>query len=134
MTDLSNFIPTSDTITVLLKNPTTDEYIKKDDGTEMSITVYATHSKEYKAAMHEQTNKRIAKAQKLKKNMTFSAEDIETATIEILAKTTKDWDVQFNKKSLKFSVAEAISLYEKLPFVREQVAEAQEDYTSFLKL
>ena len=132
MADLSQLVPTSDIITVLLKHPVTDEILKKDDGTEMSITVYATHTKEYKAVIHEQTNKRIQKAQKNKK-IVFSAEDIEIASVEVLAKTTKEWDLQFNKKPIKFSVAEAIDLYQKFPWIKDQVTEAQEDYTSFLK-
>jgi len=132
MADLSQLVPTSDIITVLLKHPVTDEILKKDDGTEMSITVYATHTKEYKAVIHEQTNKRIQKAQKNKK-IVFSAEDIEIASVEVLAKTTKEWDLQFNKKPIKFSVVEAIDLYQKFPWIKDQVTEAQEDYTSFLK-
>lgn len=130
--DLSNLLPTSDTITVILKHPVTDDVLMKDDGVEMSVTVYAPHSKEYKAALYEQTNKRIQKAQKSKK-ITFTAEEIELTTVELVAKTTKDWDLIFNKKPLKFSVAEATDLYQKLPWLKDQVLEAQEDYTSFLK-
>ena len=130
--DLSTLLPTSDTITVILKHPVTDDVLMKDDGTEMSVTVYAPHSKEYKAAIREQTNKRIQKAQKNKK-ITFTAEEIDTASVELIAKTTKDWDLIFNKKQLKFSVAEATDLYQKLPWLKDQVIEAQEDYTSFLK-
>lgn len=130
--DLSNLLPTSDTITVILKHPVTDDVLMKDDGVEMSVTVYAPHSKEYKAALYEQTNKRIQKAQKSKK-ITFTAEEIDLTTVELVAKTTKDWDLIFNKKPLKFSVAEATDLYQKLPWLKDQVLEAQEDYTSFLK-
>ena len=131
--DLMNLQPTTDTVTILLKHPVTDEILKKDDGTEMSITMYATHSKEYKAAMHEQTNKRLLKSQKAKKNVIFTAEDIDSSTIEVLAKSTKEWDLQFNKKPLKFTIDEAINLYQKFPWIKEQVSEAQEDFTSFLK-
>jgi len=130
--DLSSLIPTTDTITVLLKHPVTEDALTKDDGTEMSITVYAPHSKEYKAALHDQTNKRIQKAQKTKK-VTFTAEEIDLASVELIAKTTKEWDLIFNKKPLKFSVAEATDLYQKLPWLKDQIVEAQEDYTSFLK-
>jgi hypothetical protein len=130
--DLSTLVPTSDIITVLLKHPVTDEILKKDDGTEMSITVYAIHAKEYKAVIHEMTNKRMQKIQRNKK-VVFSAEEIEMAEIEVLAKTTKEWDLQFNKKPIKFSVAEAIDLYQKFPWIKKQASEAQEDYTSFLK-
>jgi len=130
--DLSKLIPTDDTIVVTLKHPLTEEALIKDDGKEMTITVYAPHSATYKAAVHEQTNKRIQMASKGKK-VTFTAEDIEAATLDLLAKTTKEWNIQLNGKSPKFSVAEAVELYSKLPWLKAQILEAQEDFSAFLK-
>jgi hypothetical protein len=132
MADLFNMIPTDDTIVVNVKHPLTEEPLTKDDGKEMTITVYAPHSSAYKAIVHEQTNKRIQKAAKGKK-ITFTAEELENTTLEMLAKTTKDWSIQLNGKSPKFSVAEAFDLYNKLPWLKQQVLEAQEDYSAFLK-
>jgi hypothetical protein len=132
MADLFNMIPTDDTIVVEIKYPGTEELLTQDDGKPMTITVYAPHSSVYKTVVHEQTNKRIQKAAKGKK-ITFTAEELESATLEMLAKTTKDWDIQLNKKSPKFSVAEAMELYNKLPWLKQQVLEAQEDYSAFLK-
>ena len=129
--DLSTLVPTDDTIVVTIKHPVTDEPLTKDDGKEMTVTVYAAHSAQYKAVMHEQTNKRIQKAAKGKK-LSLTAEDIENATLELLSKTTKDWNIQLNGKSPKFSVGEAIDLYSKLPWLRQQVLDAQEDFASFL--
>lgn len=133
MADLFNMIPTDDTITVELKHPVTEDALVKDDGKPMSITVYAPHSSIYKTQMHEQTNKRIQKAAKGKK-VTFTAEELENAMLELLAKTTKDWSIQLNGKSPKYSVAEAMDLYAKLPWLKQQVLEAQEDYSAFLKV
>lgn len=133
MADLFNMIPTDDTIVVELKHPVTEEILTKDDGKPMTITVYAPHSSVYKSQMHEQTNKRIQKAAKGKK-VTFTAEELENTTLELLAKTTKDWSIQLNGKSPKYSVGEAIELYAKLPWLKQQVLEAQEDYTAFLKV
>lgn len=130
--DLSKLIPTDDTIVVTVKHPITDEALTKDDGKEMTITVYAPHSAQYKQVVHEQTNKRIQKAAKGKK-LTFTAEDIEQTTLDLLAKTTKDWNIQLNGKSPKFTVAEAVDLYAKLPWLKQQVQDAQEDYSAFLK-
>lgn len=130
--DLSKLIPTNDVIVVTVKHPMTEEALVKDDGKEMTITIYAPHSSEYKSAVHEQTNKRIQKASKGKR-ITFTAEEIENATLDLLAKTTKDWNIQLNGKSPKFSVAEATDLYGKLPWLKAQILEAQEDYSAFLK-
>lgn len=130
--DLSKLIPTDDVIVVTVKHPVTEEVLLKDDGKEMTITVYAPHSAQYKSAVHEQTNKRIQKASKGKR-ISFTAEEIENATLELLAKTTKDWNIQLNGKSPKFSVPEAMDLYSKLPWLKSQILEAQEDYSAFLK-
>ena len=131
--DLQSLIPTDDTIVVELKHPVTEEPLIKDDGKPMTITVYAPHSSVYKAQMHEQTNKRIQKASKGKK-VTFTAEELENTTLELLAKTTKDWSIQLNGKSPKYSVGEAVDLYAKLPWLRQQVLDAQEDFSAFLKV
>lgn len=131
--DLQSLIPTDDTIVVELKHPVTEDLLLKDDGKPMTITVYAPHSTIYKSAIHEQTNKRIQKAAKGKK-ITLTAEDIENATLELLAKTTKDWSIQLNGKSPKYSVGEAMELYAKLPWLKAQVLDAQEDFSAFLKV
>lgn len=130
--DLLNLIPTDDIIVVSIKHPLTEEVLLKDDGKEMTVTLYAPHSAQYKAVVHEQTNKRIQKAAKGKK-ISFTAEEIESATLDMLAKTTKDWNIQLSGKSPKFSVVEATDLYAKLPWLKNQLLEAQEDYSSFLK-
>ena len=131
--DLQSLIPTDDTIVVELKHPVTEELLTKDDGNPMTITVYAPHSSVYKSQMHEQTNKRIQKASKGKK-VTFTAEELENTTLELLAKTTKDWSIQLNGKSPKYSVGEAMDLYAKLPWLKQQVMDAQEDFSAFLKV
>ena len=133
MADLFALIPTDDTISIVVKHPITDEPLVKDDGKEMTITVYAPHSGQYKAVLHEQTNKRIQKASKGKR-VTFTAEELENVTLELLAKTTKDWNIQLNGKSPKFSVTEAVDLYSKLSWLKQQVLDAQEDYSAFLKV
>ena len=133
MADLFNMIPTDDTIVVTIKHPVTEEVLTKDDGKEMTITVYAPHSSTYKATIHEQTNKRIQKASKGKK-ISFTAEELENTSLELLAKTTKDWSIQLNGKSPKYSVGEAMDLYAKLPWLKQQVMDAQEDFSAFLKV
>ena len=42
MSDLNDLVPTSDTIDVVLKHPTTGEILTNDDdGSQMTVTVYA---------------------------------------------------------------------------------------------
>ena len=130
--DLNSLIPKSDTLAVDIKHPLTGEVMKKDDGSDMTITVYLPHSKEYKASVHEQNNKRIQRAQKGKS--VYTSEDLEEATLDLLSKTTKEWNIQLDGKSPKFTVEDARALYDKLPWIKGQVLQAQEDLTSFLTI
>jgi hypothetical protein len=128
--DLSNFIPKSDIGTFEIRHPITGEILAKDDGTEMSVTVYLPHSKEYKAVVHEQNNKRIARAQKGK--TVYTSEDLDEAVSELLVKTTKDWNIQLDGESVPFSQEKAREIYAKLPWVKAQVMQQQDDLTNFL--
>jgi hypothetical protein len=129
--DLSNFIPTSDTAVFELRHPITGEVLVKDDETQMTVTVFLPHSKEYKATVHEQNNKRIARAQKGK--TAYTSEDLEEATLELLVKTTKDWNIQLNGESVPFSVAKAREVYDKLPWVKAQILQQQDDLVNFMR-
>ena len=123
--DLMNLVPTTDEIEVVLKHPATFETLKNDDGSEMTITVYAPHSKEYKAAVHEQTNIRIKQMQKSgRNNTTITAEELEAASINMLAKTTKGWNITFEGKKPKFAVDTAKTIYDKVFWIKDQIEEA----------
>jgi hypothetical protein len=130
--DLLDFKPKSDTIEVILNHPATLEPILKADGTEMSITVYAPHSKVYKDALHEQTNRRLQKAQKTKK-FSMTSEEVEQSSLEVLARVTKEWDIVLGGKTPKLDIQSATELYRDYPWIKDQVEEAVNDNASFLK-
>ncbi len=128
--DLSKFIPKDDTITIDLE--VRGQKLLKDDGTQMTITVYLPHSAQYKAVTHEQTNKRIQRLAKGKKAQPYTAQELEEMTIDLLVKTTKDWNIQLNGKSPKFTEAAAAEVYAKLPWLQSVVTEAQQEYMDAL--
>jgi hypothetical protein len=130
--DLLDLKPKTDTIEVILNHPVTLEPIVKADGTEMSITVYAPHSKVYKEALHEQTNRRLLKAQKSKK-FTMTSEEAEQSALEVLARVTKEWDIVLGGKTPKLDFQSAVDLYKEYPWIKDQVEEALNDNASFLK-
>ena len=129
--DLSTLIPKDDTLVVELKHPTKGDVLLKDDGKPMTVTVYGPHSTFYKQVIYDQQDARIKRAQK-KIKQDFTAKDFEELTINLLAKTTKDWDIQIDGKTPKFSEEAAKDIYAKLPWVKVQVLELQEDFDSFL--
>ena len=130
--DLMNLKPTSDTVEVLLVHPSTLESLTNQDGSEMSITVYAPHTKEYKAVMHEHTNKRIAKASK-RKATNFSAEELESATIDLLVRTTAAWDITYDGKKPKLTPALCKEVYTNLFWIKDQIEEAVADSVDVTK-
>lgn len=130
--DLKNLTPTSDTVDVTIVHPTTFEPLTNDDKSEMTITMYAPHSKEYKAAVHFQTNKRLKQAQG-KKKVDITAESIEEATLEVLVKTTKSWNITYDGKKPKCSADTAKEIYEQVFWIKDQIEEAVADSLDFTK-
>ena len=130
--DLKDLTPKSDEIVVVIKHPSTGEPLKNDNKSEMTITIYAPHSKEYKKVLHEQTNKRLKKMQS-KGNKDITAEEIEEATLEALAKTTKEWNITYGGELPKLTLAKAREVYEDVFWIRSQIEGAIEDSLDFMK-
>ena len=130
--DLMNLKPTSDTVEVKLVHPNTGDQLKNDDKTDMTITVYASHSKEYKSAMHEQTNKRL-KAMQGNKRLDFKSEEIEGATLTLLSRVTASWDITYGGEKPKLTVARAKEVYGEVFWIKDQIEEALADSLDFTK-
>ena len=130
--DLMNLKPTSDTVEVTLTHPNTGATLKNDDKTPMTITVYASHSKEHKEVLHEQTNKRLRAMQSGKKQ-DFTAQDIEEATLTLLSKITASWNITYGGENPKLSVAKAREIYDEVFWIKAQVEEALAESLDFTK-
>ena len=130
--DLKDLTPTSDTVDVNIVHPTTLEPLLNDNSEPMVITMYAPHSKEYKAAVHEQTNKRLKQAQS-KKKVDLTAEDIEDATLDLFAKTTKSWNITYDGEEPNFSVSKAKEIYSEVFWIKDQIDEAVSNSLNFKK-
>lgn len=114
--DLADLKPKSDTVEVILKHPKTEEVLMNPDGTEMTITVYLPHSKEHKKARHKRTDLFIKKG---KQNLT--AAEIEDLGTELLAETTKEWNITFNGEKPKLNMGNAKKVYEEVFWIKPQV-------------
>ena len=130
--DLMDLKPTSDTVDVFLKHPTTFEPLNNEDGTQMVITLAAPHSKDYKSAVHEQTNKRLKQSQ-AKKKVDFTSEDLEESTLTLLAKVTKSWKITYGGVKPQFSVPKAKEVYAEVFWIKDQIEEAVADSLDFTK-
>ena len=130
--DLMSLKPASDTIEVTLKHPNTGDVLCNDDKTPMTITVYASHSKGYKSAMHDQTNKRL-KAMQTGKKQEITSQDMEEAGLALLVKITLGWDITYDKEKPKFTPAKAKELYDGVFWIKDQIEEALADSLDFTK-
>ena len=130
--DLMDLKPTSNTVEVKLKHPNTGVVLKNDDNTDMTIVVYASHSKEYKELIHEQTNKRL-KVMQSSKNTNVTSQDMEKATLDMLSKITCGWNITYNKEQPKLSIAKAKQLYDEVFWIKDQIEEALADSLDFTK-
>ncbi|MDB4512065.1 hypothetical protein N9060_01245, partial [Arenicella sp.] len=116
--DLNDLTPKSDVIEVTLKHPNTGKTLKNDDGTKMTITLHAPHSKPYKSAIHEQTNKQLKKARGSNK-IDVTAEELELSTLELLVRATKEWNITYKGKIPP--VSDAAEVYETVFWIKDQI-------------
>jgi len=130
--DLKDLTPNLDDVVVTLKHPSTGVVLKNDDETDMTITVYALHSKEYKKAQHEQISKRLKDAQESETTEVDYA-DIEEATLDVLSKVTKSWNITFGKGQPKLTVATAKSIYDEVFWIKDQIEEVVSASLTFMK-
>ena len=129
--DLKDFAPKSDDVEVTVKHPVNGEPLTNKDGSDMVIVLHAPHSKVYKEAMYEQTNKRLKAAQS-SGDMNLTAQDLEQASLELLSKATKSWDITYDDKQPKLTVAKAKAIYEELFWLKPQLEEALNNSQAFM--
>jgi hypothetical protein len=66
-------------------------------------------------------------------NKDITAEEIEEATLEALAKTTKEWNITYGGELPKLTLAKAREVYEDVFWIRSQIEGAIEDSLDFMK-
>lgn len=130
--DLMDLKPKSDVVEVFLVHPTTMETLLNEDGSEMTITVAAQHAKEYRAAIHEQQDRRIKALQK-KSNLNYGAADLEKDAIDLITKITKEWDITYGGEKPKLTVGKAKEIYTEVFWIRSQIEEALNNSLDFTK-
>lgn len=124
--DLINYTPKSDTVEVILTNPNTGEIFVNDDGSEMSITVWAPHSKPYKEASYDFVDEKIAQG-----NKNFTARELDEKSLRLLSKITKEWDITFSGEKPELTEEKAREVYERVFWIKGQVEKAIDESVVF---
>lgn len=127
--DLMSLTPVSDTIEVKIVHPVTREPFLNDDGSQMSLELYAPHTKQYKAAVYKQASTRI-KASNLEE---LDFETLDTAGVELLASITKEWNITYDGKQPKLTPEKAKEVYDKIFWLKAQAEEGINSFEVFTK-
>lgn len=123
--DLKSLVPVSDTVEVTIKDPENLlETLFNDDGTPMTITLYAPHTKKYKKVLFEQ----YSGTEKLK-DLDF--ETLEDLNIRVLAKVTKSWDITWD--GTKPDISQAEDIYRTLDWLKTQIEGGIANFQVFTK-
>ena len=128
--DLKELTPKSDEVEVIVKHPVNGEPLTNKDGSNMTIVLYAPHAKVYKEAMYDQTDKRLKSAQGTG-DMSIKAKDLEEASLELLAKSTKSWNITYDDEQPKLTESKAKELYTELFWLKPQLEEAIDSFEAF---
>jgi len=101
------------------------------------INVLGKDSDEFQKVSRAQSKKRMAKMTKggfRVQNMTPPPEEIEADGMELLARCTKSWSgVIVEGKEIEFSYKNALMIYGRFPWIKEQVDTAIGDRANFIK-
>lgn len=133
--DLSTVHNPEELATMELRHPVSDEVIMHGEGDEqrpMTITIYGTDSQHVRNVQRAQQDRRLQKAQRMGR-VNATAEAIEASTLEILAKSIKDWDITVHDEQPDYSQNAAIALLKEFPWIREQVDNFMSDRANFTR-
>lgn len=135
--DLSTLEPTTDSVSVPLRHPTTNEKLfwedepgQPDKSKPVTVNIVGMDSEAFRTRHRAIINKRLNAGKKAK----ITAEEIESESIDTIAVCITGWQhVGLDKKPLEYSRANAKVLLTRLPWLREQLDEAIADRANFLK-
>ena len=101
------------------------------------INVLGKDSDEFQKISRAQQKKRMAKMTKggfRVQNLTLAPEEVEQDGLELLAKCTRSWTgVVIEGKEIEFSHDNALMVYDRFPWIKEQVDMAIGDRANFIK-
>jgi len=100
----------------------------------ITIRVLGKDSDEFRRISQAQSKKRLSKMTKGGfRNATVSPEEIEQDALDLLASVTKSWNnVVIDGQPVGFSKENALMVYERFPWIKEQVDTAIGDRANFI--
>lgn len=131
--DLSNLEKTSDTVTVELVNPHDFTPITLEDGSPMIVVAYGKFSEQYKRIQTKQQDTRLKRAQRSGGRAPVSAAELAAERLNLVVACVKSWNIVVDGETPECTPANIQSIFERMPWLRDQVEEAMEETQRFLK-
>lgn len=112
-----------------LKHPVDESTLETEKGP-MQILLVGTDSSTYRNILKNRARQRLNQ----KKSTKIDLDEAELKGIQLLAKCTLDFiNILDDGKYVKYTYEDAIKLYQKYPWIKEQVDEFMSDRSNFLK-
>jgi len=116
--------------TMEVVHPITGEPLLDSNGEKVTITLLGVDSTVMRQAMSDRAKKQLA----AKSKQSISLDEAEKMSAELLAKITLSWSgLTENGQPIEFSYANAVDLYTKYSWIRQQVDSFTTDRANFYK-
>ena len=117
-----------------LRSPVDDAVLRDEKtGEPVTVNLVGSDSKEYMKITHQIQNRRLGKRLGRGSRVKTTAEEIEADALELLVTSTKTWKhIILDGAELPCTPDNARKLYQRFPWIREQVDEFIADRTNFL--
>lgn len=115
-----------------LRHPSTRATFCNDAGDPITIRLVGVDSAIYRKAQAALTNRKLVQN---KRGVKITAEELEADALEMAAKCTVSWssDLALDGAPIPFSKQNAAKLYQRFPWIKEQVEEFINDRANFLQ-
>lgn len=130
--DLKDLTPKNDTVVVTVIHPFEGKVLKNEDGTDMTIELYADYSKHYKEELHRQTNVKLKRMQK-KGVVDMTAQQIEESALDMMVALTKSWNITYEGDKIPCNSQNVKKLYQELFWLKDQLEEGLAEAKDFTK-
>lgn len=129
--DLNSLEVKSDTTVVRLYHPSKNVPLQNDDGSDMTITIHGKYSKRYREIQQEQQNARLKRAERGGK-MKLTAEEILADRLDLTVGCVDSWNIQLDGAVPEVNPNTVRSIFQRFPWMREQIEVEMEDTQAFL--
>lgn len=108
--------------------------IVHEDGTPMTITVNGVYSSKYREALDAQQSARLKRVQASGGKLTLTPEELRNDRFNFVISMVTDWNITLDGAKPPCNAKNVRDLFERLPFVYDQIDRALEDGQSFLEV